>query len=167
MKNEIEKLIPKAISAIEALLLNDKGKVLKEYDGYAASLGAAIRTSGLIPALAFYTDISRSEGSARRYRLLQAVALCLGYAVDKDNTLQRQMILDQVISDVYGHEVLQPEQFVDRNSGRTSLKARELGKANLTALRKWTNDITNASIALKLAMRNFPHSDDKTADHES
>ncbi len=141
MKKEVQELFPYAIKAVKKCLTNGKGDiVLKEYDGYAASLGAALRTSGLIPTLAFYTDISKGDGSkgeARRYKLLQAVAYCImKRKVDESKTA----LLERVVEEIYeSHEKKIKEE-----------KERE-----------WIRKITHASIALKLAMRNFKHSDDK------
>lgn len=171
MNREIEKLLPNAIAATQAFLMNDKQQVQGEYDGYAASLGAAIRTSGLIPALVFYTDTSRSDGDARRYRLLQAIAFCLEYEVNVSIQAHQRLLLDTIIEEVYGKGATTALQKPDRNRSNTMVyTAPSLAKGkdiNKTALRKWTHKVVNASIALKLAMRNFPHSDDQNPNEDA
>jgi hypothetical protein len=130
MKKRIEKYIPHALKAVRAELLKNpanKTDVYEEYDGYAASLGASIITSSLLPALSFYTDIHRSgeKEKPRRYKILKAIAQIVntdGMAVPvADNGLLEFMIL----------------------------------AANNTAENK--AKIIDASIALKLALRNFNH----------
>lgn len=154
MKKEIEELIPNAIEATQKFLMTEDSKVQKEYDGYAASLGAAIRTSGLIPALTFYTDVNRKDGDARRYKLLQAVAYCLGEAVEADN---KRFLLRKVIIDLYQGDVFN-RQLTGR--GRDERLPNINTVADFDKKKKcWTKKITHASIALKLAMRNFEHSE--------
>lgn len=139
--NEVDKMIPKALKAAPLYLLK-VGKediIQKEYDGYAASLGASIRTSGLIPALAFYTDVHKEKkGSkeARRYKLLQALAYILELDHEKEKAL-----LNKVIAEVFGEN------------------ASSFNNPNIPVLKAWTEKILNASIALKLALRNFSHSE--------
>lgn len=159
MKKKIEVLIPKAIEATQQFLMTKEGSniVQKEYDGYAASLGAAIRTSGLIPALTFYTDVKRKNGDAKRYKLLQAVAYCLGETVEAGN---ERFLLRDVIIDLYGVDVFNRKTIGQRDNKR-------LPKIQATSdyeskKKDWAIKITHASIALKLAMRNFEHSDPKS-----
>lgn len=155
MKQEIEKMIPHALSAVEHFLLKD-GIVPKEYDGYAASLGAAIRTSGLVPALSFYTDVNRKEGTARRFRILKAIAFCLKLPVNQEDNADQRILLDRVLTEIYDTQALTPV----RDGNRLQLPALP-DTPDASAMRKWTNDIIHASVALKLALRNFPHSDDQ------
>lgn len=131
MKKDIEKLIPRAVEAIEQILLNSDEQVPKEYKGYAASLGPSIINSGLKPALAFYTDTHREKQDERekvlRLKLLQAIYF----------TLENVEISD-IKSDTLFREVLSPNQ-------------NEL---------LWKNKIMNASIALKLALRTFKQTEE-------
>ena len=157
MKKEIEELIPNAIEATQKFLMTEDSKVQKEYDGYAASLGAAIRTSGLIPALTFYTDVKRKDGDARRYKLLQAVAYCLDKKVDTQNDEHKRFLLREVIIDLYQGDVFN-RQLTGR--GRDERLPNINTVADFDKKKKcWTKKITHASIALKLAMRNFEHSE--------
>jgi len=150
MKKEIQKLIPTAVTAVEKYLMTG-AEVQKEYDGYAASLGAAIRNSGLIPALCFYTDISRTSGDARRWRLLMAIHCTLHKSdLSPDTANDQKALLDQVIKEVYGENSFDNE---NSNPAQNSQRTTDQSKA----LSRWNKDILNASIALKLAMRNFPH----------
>ena len=147
MKKEIEILIPNALKATTKFLIpkkpGEKQLVQKEYSGYAASLGAAIRTSGLVACITFYTDLKRKEGNARRYKLLQALAYTLGYEQASED---ERFLQNKILRDLYGDDVL------DSNL--------ELKPPDRAAEKKWKNDIARASIALKLAMRNFEHSKD-------
>lgn len=143
MKKEIEKLIPKALAAVsEFLLKNGTTMVQKEYSGYAASLGAALRTSGLVASITFYTDVKRSSGNARRYKLLQAIAYTLGHEVGEN----KRFLQEKILADLYEDRNM-------RGNARSVLIA-----PNGTAKKRWEKDIAYASIALKLAMRNFEHS---------
>ena len=127
---KIEILIPRAIKAIEVIL--EKNHIVpKEYDGYAASLGASIFNSGLLPALSFYTDLHRYKlnkpDEVLRLKLLQAIY----YVLESNSTAE--------------------------DIGRTALLDKVL--ADRGALKKWKRDILDATIALKLALRTFKHSD--------
>ena len=142
MKKDIQKYIPKALEAVEQYLLTDK-KVQKEYDGYAASLGAAIRNSGLIPALCFYTDLSRTDGDARRWKLLMAIDYVLSEeAPSAAIASDKKALLDKVIKAQYGQQA-----FADANRSPTATHRGEEADENLT-LQKWKKNILNASICL-------------------
>ena len=149
MKKDIQKMIPAALKAVERYLLTEN-KVQKEYDGYAASLGAAIRSSGLVPALCFYTDISRDSGDANRWRVLMAVNYVITgseLSAELNQAQDRKNLLNTVISAVYGNQ----------NIANANVNPANENNTNRAALHVWKKDILNASIALKLAMRNFPH----------
>jgi CRISPR-associated protein Cmr5 len=77
MKQRINKYIPLALDAIRSQIANGGTEVDERYDGYAASLGPAIITSGLKPAIAFYTDMHRGSGGTRRLHILQVIASIL------------------------------------------------------------------------------------------
>lgn len=66
MHHSIEKYIEPAMRLLKAC--SDAGELKKEYKGYIASLGAAIRMSGLVPALAFYAARENNAG-AERFRV--------------------------------------------------------------------------------------------------
>jgi len=152
MKKEITKLIPLAIEATRKYLLADgqsRELVQKEYDGYAASLGAALRTSGLIPTLVFYTDVDRQAGGARRYKMLWAIAYCLGEITASEPEPAPRFLLERVIKDVYGRNVF--ERPVN------DARLQRLPRPDQQRIKAWAKRISEASIALKLAMRNFEH----------
>lgn len=127
-KKDVEKYIAKAIKAAREHLSisGDPKSVNAEYDGYAASLGASIVTSGLKPALAFYSDLGVREGVAR-HKVLQAIA---------------QILKEEAIFSGLGSEADALLNFVLKPENEA--KQRQL-KAKVLA----------ASIALKLALRNF------------
>lgn len=133
-KKDVEKCIAPAMKAVRTHMQTqpDSNQVFEEYDGYVASLGASIVTSGLQTALAFYTDIDdydEKKVQAYRFKVLQALAQIL-----KEETLFQG--LNQTNNGLLEF-VLKPE-----NKG----KQREL-KSKILA----------ASVALKLSLRNFTH----------
>lgn len=137
MKKDIEKYIPAALAAVRNHLAHD-AKVYEEYDGYAASFGAAVITSGLKPALAFYTDVHKdAEKSgkplARRWRILNALAAILSENEDWVFNEKNTRLLDYLIENQTNERAIRPK-------------------------------IIAASIALKLALRNFEHSKSPVAE---
>jgi hypothetical protein len=156
MKKEITKYFPLALHAVEEYLLKDAARkiVWEEYDGHAASLGPSIRISGLIPALAFYTDVGREGNERKRNPILKAIYDIL--RPTDEATTQARTLLNTVLEEIYPSEDL--------------IKADEdlpPGKLNEEKLADWSIEIVNASIALKLALRTFIHSDQKLAKDES
>lgn len=134
MNREVEKLLPRALKAVNEYLLNDKGIVFKEYDGYAANLGAAIRMSGLLPALSFFTDVHKMKNNKTkpwRNRLLVAVLYVLGKDIPKGHPANGRKLLELVVADQSDDE----------------------------KQRDWKKNITEASVALKLALRTFVHTE--------
>ena len=129
------------------ILFNEKGQLIKEYDGYIASMGASIINSGLLPTLSFYTDIhnknDKKPKEARRYKLLKT----LFKVVDNDraNNLDKGL-LEYTLSEVYE----------DYNS---TASVGNLGQKNEQKLRTLKNRVLESAVAVKLAMRNFEHSD--------
>ncbi len=124
LRDKIKPALDAAINKLEPI---GERKIYEEYDGYAASLGAAIMTSELLPALSFYTDVAKpdvnrnNEPLPRRYKILQAISAVLGLGNGKT------ALLDHVLG---------------------------LDLAQEKALKK---EILSASIALKLALRSFEH----------
>ena len=68
MNKKIESYIGLAMRELEKE--STDSKLQKEYKGYIASLGASIRMSGLIPALAFYSS-KENSAKADRSKVLQ------------------------------------------------------------------------------------------------
>lgn len=129
MNERVKKYIPFAIQGITDTLANRNNEVDERYDGYAASLGPAIITSSLVPAIAFYTDIFRSSDSdnVSRFKLLNIITVIL--IQDGEN-----------ISDPDHKNALLEHLMIEAN--------------NTTLLRE---KILDAIVALKLAFRNFKH----------
>ncbi|MBL7790875.1 MAG: hypothetical protein JNK77_01030 [Saprospiraceae bacterium] len=152
---EVELLIPKALEAVQFFLTTAEGSqiVQKEYDGYAASLGAAIRTSGLIPALVFYSDVDKKENEPRRYKLLKAIAHTLGDVVNHHSNHDKRLLLERVLREAYGQEIFNRQ--VNRRNELQPINH----EPDRIVIKSWTSKIVYASIALKLAMRNFKHSE--------
>lgn len=89
MRKNIEKLIPIAIKVVEKELeveidkkVKDKDKetytmqrvkvVPSQYNGYISSLGAGLVQAGLLPTLAFYSNL-QSKSEQDRLKLLKAI----------------------------------------------------------------------------------------------
>jgi len=125
MKNKIEKYIPQAIEAVKAELHKD-GKVKSEYNGYISSLASGLVQSGLLPTLAFYTNLNSRSLEPRRL-LLQAIYKTLGKA-EMPTTLTGDELLKEAIT-----------------AESNPLEAFQLKE-----------DIKNAAVAIKLAIRTFP-----------
>lgn len=109
-KKNISKKIPAAIVAIQNGLLKPGTDIVpKEYDGYTASLGAAIITSGFLPAITFYTDAGRKKD---RHKILQAIHKINGYpqSTEKDNLflhIQSEISQNQLVERQLKNEVLE------------------------------------------------------------
>jgi CRISPR-associated protein Cmr5 len=78
-KKNIDKLIPKAIEHIEQNLLRD-GSVKKVYQGYLASFGPTVISSGLTQALAFYSADSEKN------KVIDMMFAILNERLDLQNT---------------------------------------------------------------------------------
>lgn len=159
-------LIPPALQAVErylALPAETPGQTLRtvpgEYDGYAASLGASVATAGLLPTLAFYTDIHKIKKDApqqvRRYKILQALLYVLQPQAAGAAPYAENEMLFWTLEKLYGP----PVQV--RNPGVTLPPLAAGQTARLSALEK---DILAAATALKLALRNFKQTEANPAD---
>lgn len=123
----VEKLIPLAIKAITVSGMEEKGVVNKAYKGYISSFGAGIIQSGLLPTLAMYKGNEDSDKKkANTGKLLKAIFYVI----------------------VENHK---PEKINEGDLFDYALKALNV-KENRQAL---INEIMNASIAVKLAIRTF------------
>lgn len=134
MKKRLKNYIPIAIQAIASVLtVEEEGvrtnKVDERYDGYAASLGPAIITSGIPPAIAFYTDLYRGgEGNVRRFHVLKIITTVL----ESDGV---------VIANSNDDNALLNHVLVPANISNNGFKEKLL----------------DAVVAVKLALRNFNH----------
>ena len=72
MNRQLEKYIPKALSAIENLEIAKNGEVAKQFNGYIASFGASIRQAGLIPTVLFYEN-ANSNAEKEREKVVKAI----------------------------------------------------------------------------------------------
>ncbi len=122
----VEKLIPAAIASVQANLAKNES-VNKAYKGYISAFGAGIIQSGLLPTLAMYKGTEGSDHKkAETGHLLKAI-----FEVIKVNR-KPEIISDQDLFD-YALRVMQ-----DGNKQQMVM-----------------NEIINASIAVKLAIRTF------------
>lgn len=122
------------IESIKERLGKDKktqtfqGFIPSEYKGYISSLGASIIQSGLIPALAFYSDGEGEEGNS-------------------GSAQPRQPVLNVLQDMLKG-------KFSDLEQNSLFEVALSL-KKNPQELRRLEREVKNASIAFKLALRTF------------
>lgn len=147
MKKINSEILGRALKAISNSHLFKSGQILeKEYDGYISSFGASVINSGLLPALSFYTDVHKSKSKPRRYKVLKVIFQVVSpeEANDKDDGL-----LNYTLSKVIG-------------GFSETASSNELGEVNKKELRKIRAKILEASVAVKLAMRNFEHADSNT-----
>jgi hypothetical protein len=161
MNRQVEALLPRALEAVRTYLLSDRTSLIahKEYDGYAANLGAAIRQSGLLPALSFFTDVHKmkirtdntgnEQSLTKPYRniLLTAILHTTGGTIPAGQAERGRALLQAVIQDGYGQNAFA------RNNGNLAVGAPN----NPDAITKWRKEIVLASVAIKLALRSFQH----------
>jgi CRISPR-associated protein Cmr5 len=77
MRNEIEKLIPKAISAVTTVGIASDGKVAKQFNGYISSFGASLRQAGLVPTVLFFGS-QNNRAEEPREQIVKAIEVMLG-----------------------------------------------------------------------------------------
>lgn len=138
-KKDVENYIAKAVEAVRSHLTipEDSKKIPDVYDGYAAALGASIVTSGLKPALAFYSD--------------QGVNSKNEEPNDKDrHKVKRHKILEAIVA-ILADEPL----FASVGTGEGALLDFVVAEKNAQQQRQMKDKILAATIALKLALRNF------------
>ncbi len=132
----INQSIPNAFAAIQAKVAKDGKNVPKEFAGYAASFGAAVRTAGLLNTVVFF------EGSGDKKKFNDALLYMLEQGKGERTTLV--------------HAVLQK---IDPTCDPTDTQydfTQFRGNATNEKILKET--LINYSIALKLAVRLFEKS---------
>jgi len=129
-------------------LFKDQDKLIleKEYDGYVSSLGASVINSGLLPTLSFYTDIHKDKNKVRRYKLLKVVFAIMDPVAAKNANNASNGLLKYVLEKVYGVSY-------------DSYRAGAMPDIIPTALAEQKKRLLESAVAVKLAMRNFEHSD--------
>jgi CRISPR/Cas system CMR-associated protein Cmr5 small subunit len=140
MHNIKDEYIKNALQAVEKYL-SKQGKVSKEYDGYAASFTASIVMAGVMPTLSFYTDVHRqSESQPRRYKLLRA----LHWVITQKESDNLCSLMHFVLKEEYGESALNPAiPFTKQQQVSFEME----------------QQLIDAAIALKLALRNFEQTD--------
>jgi CRISPR/Cas system CMR-associated protein Cmr5 small subunit len=126
----IQKLIPTAIEACSGILLDNgrKSAIDHEFNGYISSFGASIISAGLLPSIIFYSQ--KGDSGSDRHKLINCLELIL----------QRHGHLT-------GGLLQQVQRLFSTNYTNNS--------AEITRL---TENISDAAVALKLAIRTFPKS---------
>lgn len=142
MNKKINELIPKALVAIKSSEMADDSDVVdKEYKGYIASMGASIIQSGLIATLAFYSKNAEGSG-AKRTHLLDAIFML----IENEREAYKNM-LDYVLKNSMSAE---DNKIIAGESEKILVS--NLADRKIATFEK---RISNALIALKLALRTF------------
>jgi CRISPR/Cas system CMR-associated protein Cmr5 small subunit len=145
----IEKLLPLALQAIRKELVKSDGlSVREEYDGYVASFAPSVRTANLLPTLSFYTDIHKVEEKSenkghdgrdpRRCHVTAAMYRIIKKEIEQEVKLDD--LLYYALEKTYGSDLRNTPAF-PAHSKRPPEDLRQ--------------EIMDAAIALKLALRNF------------
>jgi CRISPR type III-B/RAMP module-associated protein Cmr5 len=125
MNKKIDRYIGQAMEE-----LKKEDSLNKEYKGYIASLGPAINMSGLVPAIAFYSekDEKKNKDKVKRWKVMAWI-----------------------------FEILKKERtfHIDQQKNMLEL-ALSLDSRDMKKLEK---DVIDISIALKLCIRTFPLTD--------
>ncbi len=124
----IEEMIPNAIAIIESVNIAHNGGVDSVYKGYISSFGASIIQSSLLSTVIFFESEGSEEGDRK---LVPKAMLELLKKQGKINT--QQNIFSEYILEVKRNY---PADFE-------------------TKMRKLKKDLTEVSIALKIALRTF------------
>lgn len=128
----VERLLPKAIDAVKNHVLNDN-KVPKEFNGYISSFGASVIMSGLLPTLVFFSQEGKARGD--RGAVIEALEKILQESSPDLLTVNKSLIQTvKVIVD----------------------------KSDIVSMDRLVNKIQEAAIALKLAIRIFPKSQNES-----
>jgi len=135
MNRAINELIPKAINAIVDSGMAINGKVEKEYKGYISSMGASILQSGLIATMAFYSKNADGSG-AKRTNLLKAICLIINPSCPNNSTLLKH--------------ILNKTRAANNNNNNVKVSA-----LKQTELKEFEKKISDALVALKLALRTY------------
>lgn len=128
-------LIPRAVQAINELEIADPaGQVPNEFKGYIDSFGAAIVYNGLIPAVVFYeskgkdtADKEKQTVEINRNKLMQAILQLLPHQEGKKLSSNENALYNYILHRKHqGH-----------------------------SMRKIRQDVVDAGIAVKLALKTF------------
>lgn len=136
-KKSVEAFIPSAMALIERHMAEDNLEVPKVYKGYISSMGAAMIQSGLLPTLAVFSAPKSDSAGADRRKLMRTLT----------------EMLREVMPNTYG--TIPP---LDDNPGEDEdrlLRYANLFSGNPGRLRAIRQDVTHASVAIKLALRTF------------
>lgn len=135
MNEKINNLIPKAMQAIvNSKIANSSGVVAKEYKGYISSMGASIIQAGLLATLAFYQNDSGKKADSSN--LLKAVLVLIKPNDSTETNLIKYIIDNSIIQQA-------TDEYVS------------IGDLNSDKLYVLEEEVSDALIALKLALRTF------------
>ena len=118
-------------------LFTSKGEILGVYPPFAASFGAAIIRSGLLPAIFLYAE--KSGGGTSKAPLMSLI-LDMVKEESKEAKDLKKYVMEEIFTDERGNEITD----------------KQIIHANTTKLKK---RILDASVAAKLALRTYPVED--------
>lgn len=157
MKKVIDRYIPDAIHLIagkknEQIVIEqeknrmsiDGKSVSKEFRGYISSFGASLVQAGLLPTLAFYAD-KEANSAQSRWKIL----IVFYHLLKKEERWENQFL---PASDE--QRLLQLALKLQKDGGKEE------------ALRLLKQDIKNAAIALKLALRTYQLTENTTQNEQ-
>jgi len=125
MRKKINDLIPLALDAVEIELKEKDGKIASQYNGYISSLGSGLVQGGLLPTLAFYTNL-QSKSEKDRLQLMKAIY--------------------RVVAGIKGEQKLEGDELL-----KMAVKVQD----NVTESYFLKDQIRNAAVAIKLSIRTF------------
>ena len=138
MNELLSNLIPDAMRAIREEIANGDDKVAKEYKGYLNSMGPGLIQAGLIPTLAFWTDLSKGKKDTDKNNVLKA----LHFMMDKEKEAPNLMAY------VVGRCLRNGEDYESADS----ITSASLDRERVTAMEQQVMDHV---LALKLALKSF------------
>ncbi|RMG59200.1 MAG: hypothetical protein D6722_22575 [Bacteroidetes bacterium] len=144
-KQVIEKLIPPALKLIGSTLQNpEDGSVPKVYKGYISSMGASLNQSGLLPTLAIFSaEDSNDEGDRWKFMIILTDLL-------KSYWPARYAGIDTQ-KDPHGKGLAKRLWLLHYVSHGSGLQEEQLPGF----YRQVRQDLTQASVAVKLALRTY------------
>ncbi len=115
-KGETKMLSNDISSAVKALkkygVVDDRNQYEKQFNGYISSFGAAIRLSGLLPAVVFYCDDSGAE--AKRSELLLVLMEMLNSKEELYKPIDMYRAVEESLKDKRHSALLLEKQIIQK-----------------------------------------------------
>lgn len=141
LSDKINQQIPLAMNYIKNALANSQGDVPKEYESYLNAFGMALRNSGLLPTLIFYSKGQKSQDSTK---ILDGI-----YFLIKGNMPESKNALIMYVIDNA------EKNNIEVSHTDNSCKGSKLSSFKVESMDDAEEQISEAVLALKLAIRTF------------